>query len=59
MRPRAGVPVLCPVCGWRLGTLSGLRGHLKSDHTGLTMRGRSLLATEARRASGAWCEVRT
>ncbi len=59
MRPRAGVPVLCPVCGWRLGTLSGLRSHLKYEHTGLSIRDRSLAAAVARRATGAWCEVRT
>ena len=59
MRPRAGAPLDCPYCGHGpMGTMSGLRGHLKSEHTDLTQRARSLAVTEARRAAG-WWEVRT
>lgn len=54
MRPYPQVDITCPVCGHMLGSLSGLRGHLKSDHTSLGVRGRSELATIARREAGWW-----
>jgi hypothetical protein len=47
-------PVTCPVCRKTINRLADLAAHLVARHPGLSVRDRSILRDEARRAVGWW-----